>query len=208
MKKFITNRFEILSEWISVNLGSPYAFMFATMLVIVWAVSGPFFQYSDTWQLVINTGTTICTFLMVFLLQNTGNRTIDEMQERLREMELLNRELLMEIRDQRALQSRRHPQECSLRDRPRDPGAYLLCANGHAESTLASDFRLARSGVRAKHAVTSGCGSRNSKKARQRHVFHLTQTDLGPGQGRRHHRRRQASRCRPVDDEHRHGRRR
>jgi low affinity Fe/Cu permease len=105
MKKFITNRFEILSEWISVNLGSPYAFMFATMLVIVWGVSGPFFQYSDTWQLVINTGTTICTFLMVFLLQNTGNRTIDEMQERLREMELLNRELLMEIRDQRALQA-------------------------------------------------------------------------------------------------------
>jgi low affinity Fe/Cu permease len=102
MKTFITNRFEILSEWISDNLGSPYAFMIACLLVIVWALSGPLFQFSDTWQLVINTGTTICTFLMVFLLQNTGNRTIDEMEERLRELEKLNRELLREIRDQQA----------------------------------------------------------------------------------------------------------
>jgi hypothetical protein len=81
MKTFITNRFEILSEWISANLGSPYAFMIACALVALWAVSGPIFGFSDTWQLIINTGTTICTFLMVFLLQNTGNRTIEEMQE-------------------------------------------------------------------------------------------------------------------------------
>jgi len=102
MKKFIANRFEVLSEWISANLGSPYAFMAACALVFAWAVSGPIFQFSDTWQLVINTGTTICTFLMVFLLQNTGNRTIDEMQERLRDVESLNRELLREIRSLRA----------------------------------------------------------------------------------------------------------
>jgi low affinity Fe/Cu permease len=102
MTKFITNRFEVLSEWISANLGSPYAFMIASLIVIVWALSGPIFAFSDTWQLIINTGTTICTFLMVFLLQNTGNRTIEEMQERLREMERLNRELLREIREQRA----------------------------------------------------------------------------------------------------------
>lgn len=101
MKKFITNRFEILSEWISNNLGSPYAFMIACMLVVLWAVSGPLFRFSDTWQLVINTGTTICTFLMVFLLQNTGNRTIEEMHERLRRLELMNRDLLLEIRDLR-----------------------------------------------------------------------------------------------------------
>lgn len=98
MKKFIANRFEILSEWISDNLGSPYAFIAACLLVAVWAVTGPLFQFSDTWQLVINTGTTISTFLMVFLLQNTGNRTIEEMQDRLREMESLNRELLCELR--------------------------------------------------------------------------------------------------------------
>jgi low affinity Fe/Cu permease len=98
MKTFIANRFEILSEWISDNLGSPYAFIAACLLVAIWAITGPLFQFSDTWQLVINTGTTISTFLMVFLLQNTGNRTIEEMQDRLREMEMLNRELLAELR--------------------------------------------------------------------------------------------------------------
>lgn len=101
MKTYITHRFEALSEWISANLGSPFAFMVALATVVIWAVSGPLFAFSDTWQLVINTGTTICTFLMVFLLQNTGNRTIEEMQERLREMERLNRELLAEMRAQR-----------------------------------------------------------------------------------------------------------
>ena len=101
MKTFITNRFEILSEWISANLGSPYAFMIACAVVALWAVSGPIFGFSDTWQLIINTGTTICTFLMVFLLQNTGNRTIEDMQERLRAMERLNRDLLHEIRQER-----------------------------------------------------------------------------------------------------------
>ena len=98
MQKFITNRFELLSEWISSNLGSPYAFMIACAVVLVWGVSGPYFAYSDTWQLVINTGTTICTFLMVFLLQNTGNRTIAEVQERLCAVEDINRELLYELR--------------------------------------------------------------------------------------------------------------
>lgn len=54
--------------------GSPWAFAAALLIVLVWLVSGPFFHYSDTWQLVINTGTTIVTFLMVFLIQNTQNR--------------------------------------------------------------------------------------------------------------------------------------
>lgn len=98
MKTFITNRFEVLSEWISTNLGHPYAFGFAALAVLFWALSGPIFGYSDTWQLVINTGTTICTFLMVFLLQNTGNRTIEEMHERLRALEQTNQQLLAEIR--------------------------------------------------------------------------------------------------------------
>jgi low affinity Fe/Cu permease len=54
--------------------GRPNTFAFAVTLIVIWAVSGPIFQYSDTWQLVINTGTTIVTFLMVFLIQNTQNR--------------------------------------------------------------------------------------------------------------------------------------
>lgn len=100
MNKFITNRFVVLAEWISANLGSPYAFLIACLLVFTWVVSGPIFQFSDTWQLVINTGTTICTFLMVFLLQHTGNRTIEEMHDRLRKLENINGELLREIRAQ------------------------------------------------------------------------------------------------------------
>src|SRR5436190_22649499 len=55
-------------------VGSPFAFILATLTVIVWAALGHHYQYSDTWQLVINTGTTIVTFLMVFLIQNTQNR--------------------------------------------------------------------------------------------------------------------------------------
>jgi low affinity Fe/Cu permease len=55
-------------------VGSAGAFLIATLVVICWAVTGPLFDYSDTWQLVINTGTTIVTFLMVFLIQNTQNR--------------------------------------------------------------------------------------------------------------------------------------
>ena len=97
MKTYITNRFEILSEWISAGLGSPYAFMAAFLVVALWAVTGPLFDYSDTWQLIINTGTTISTFLMVFLLQNTGNRTIEEMQDNLRRMERQNASLMHEL---------------------------------------------------------------------------------------------------------------
>ena len=58
----------------SAIVGSPWAFIAATAIIIVWAMSGPLFGFSDTWQLVINTGTTIITFLMVFLIQNTQNR--------------------------------------------------------------------------------------------------------------------------------------
>jgi low affinity Fe/Cu permease len=55
-------------------VGSPWAFLLAVLTIAVWATTGPYFKYSDTWQLLINTGTTIVTFLMVFLIQNTQNR--------------------------------------------------------------------------------------------------------------------------------------
>jgi low affinity Fe/Cu permease len=58
----------------SCAVGSPWAFMAAVAVIVVWGLSGPLFGFSDTWQLVINTGTTIVTFLMVFLIQNTQNR--------------------------------------------------------------------------------------------------------------------------------------
>lgn len=56
------------------GIGSPYAFVGAVAVVLAWAISGPFFGFSETWQLVINTGTTIITFLVVFMIQNTQNR--------------------------------------------------------------------------------------------------------------------------------------
>ena len=64
------------------------AFLLAVAVVIVWVASGPFFNYSDTWQLVINTGTTIVTFLMVFLIQNTQNRDTLAIQLKLSELVL------------------------------------------------------------------------------------------------------------------------
>jgi low affinity Fe/Cu permease len=66
--------------------GKPVAFIIATLIVVIWAVTGPIFHYSDTWQLVINTGTTIVTFLMVFLIQNTQNRDTMALQVKLAEL--------------------------------------------------------------------------------------------------------------------------
>jgi len=66
--------------------GRPATFTLAVLIVIVWLVTGPLFGYSDTWQLVINTGTTIVTFLMVFLIQNTQNRDTEALQVKLDEL--------------------------------------------------------------------------------------------------------------------------
>lgn len=68
------DRFGRFAGCASTWVGSKWAFVFAGFVIVVWGVSGPLFHYSDTWQLVINTGTTIVTFLMVFLIQNTQNR--------------------------------------------------------------------------------------------------------------------------------------
>ncbi len=69
-----TARFTRLSRWIAQQTGRSTTFILALFIIALWAITGPLFHYSDTWQLVINTGTTIVTFLMVFLIQNTQNR--------------------------------------------------------------------------------------------------------------------------------------
>jgi low affinity Fe/Cu permease len=66
--------------------GRPRVFVFAVVVIVVWIVTGPVFHFSDTWQLVINTGTTIITFLMVFLIQNTQNRDTEAIQVKLDEL--------------------------------------------------------------------------------------------------------------------------
>ena len=81
-----THWFSRFSKWISRETGSPLAFGLALATVLVWAITGPLFGFSDTWQLVINTGTTIVTFLMVFLIQNTQNRDGQAIQVKLDEL--------------------------------------------------------------------------------------------------------------------------
>ena len=66
--------------------GHPYSFSLAVLVLLVWAITGPIFGFSDTWQLVINTATTIVTFLMVFLIQNTQNRDTEAIQIKLDEL--------------------------------------------------------------------------------------------------------------------------
>jgi low affinity Fe/Cu permease len=84
----LSQRFSQFAHATSVWTGNPVAFLLAVAVVIVWIASGPFFNYSDTWQLVINTGTTIVTFLMVFLIQNTQNRDTLAIQLKLSELVL------------------------------------------------------------------------------------------------------------------------
>ena len=81
-----TSQFTRFAKKISRLSGTPGAFMLAGMVVLVWAVTGPIFRFSDTWQLVINTGTTIVTFLMVFLIQNTQYRDAEAVQVKLDEL--------------------------------------------------------------------------------------------------------------------------
>src|SRR5512140_1078034 len=68
------SKFTHFAKWTAHVTGQPATFVLAVLIILIWATTGPLFKFSDTWQLVINTGTTIITFLMVFLIQNTQNR--------------------------------------------------------------------------------------------------------------------------------------
>ena len=78
--------FTRFAKWASRAVGRPAAFTIAFATLVLWAISGPLFDFSDTWQLIINTGTTIITFLMVFLIQNTQNRDAEAMHVKLDEL--------------------------------------------------------------------------------------------------------------------------
>jgi low affinity Fe/Cu permease len=94
--------FDRFARWIERQVGSPTAFCLAVFTVVLWGITGPLFNYSDTWQLAINTGTTIITFLMVFLIQGTQSRDTRAIHLKLDELIRVNKQArnsLMNVED-------------------------------------------------------------------------------------------------------------
>ncbi len=89
--KGIDARFAQVTSWVARQAGNPVAFALAALLIIAWAVTGPFLGFSDMWQLTVNTATTIITFLMVFIIQNSQNRDTEALQIKIDELIRANR---------------------------------------------------------------------------------------------------------------------
>src|SRR5437868_14128002 len=87
----IDARFTQVTSWVARQSGSPFAFGLAALLIIVWALTGPMLGFSDMWQLTVNTATTIVTFLMVFIIQNSQNRDTEALQIKIDELIRANR---------------------------------------------------------------------------------------------------------------------
>ena len=94
-----SSTFSAIALWASRQCGRASTFIVACVAIVVWAVTGPIFAYSDTWQLVINTGTTIVTFLMVFLIQNTQNRDMSALHLKLDELIRVNQDARNKLLD-------------------------------------------------------------------------------------------------------------
>jgi low affinity Fe/Cu permease len=121
--------FHVLATHAANWVGTKWAFLGAILVVVAWLVSGPYFDYSDTWQLVINTGTTVITFLVVFLIQNTQNRdakaihlkldeiikSIDQAQNEMIDIEHLSDEELQKLADK----YQKVREECDTRSKRR-----------------------------------------------------------------------------------------
>src|SRR5687767_244441 len=122
------SRFTRFGKWTAHAAGRPATFLLAVLVILLWAITGPLFGFSDTWQLVINTSTTIITFLMVFLIQSTQNRDSEAMQVKLDEIiraignaknELLD---LEELEERDLLRIRRTYEDLAREARSRQKG--------------------------------------------------------------------------------------
>ena len=99
-------KFAQFCQWLANHAGKPSTFLIAVVLIAMWAASGPWFHYNDTWQLIVNTSTTIITFLMVFLIQNTQNRDNDMIHVKLDELIRATKSAEQSVLDLEALDSR------------------------------------------------------------------------------------------------------
>jgi low affinity Fe/Cu permease len=121
-KTNINETFRIFAQKTSNAAGSSWAFLIAFLTVIIWAISGPIFHFSETWQLVINTGTTIITFLMVFLVQNTQNRDAKAVHIKLDELILVQRRAknkLIGAEEQSDIQMQKEEKEIKKKEKKR-----------------------------------------------------------------------------------------
>ncbi|TAL86657.1 MAG: low affinity iron permease family protein [Rhodanobacter sp.] len=136
----ITQSFRRLAESTASYSGKPVAFLIAACIVVVWGATGPLFHYGDSWQLVINTGTTIVTFLMVFLIQNSQNRHTAALQIKLDELirvtEASNGLLDLEDMDEEVLERVRENYRKLARQR-QEKASRALRGGGGAAATVA-----------------------------------------------------------------------
>ena len=130
--------FRHIAERTAQLVGTPWAFIVAVIVIIAWAASGPLFGYSNTWQLVVNTGTTIVTFLIVFLIQNTQNR-----ESRIRRVPAAEREICTADRGRPCRHTRRTGDETSEKPGSRiaAPFTYPLYVSMWTESLKTSPLR-------------------------------------------------------------------
>jgi low affinity Fe/Cu permease len=131
--------------------GRPTAFVIAVAMLLAWAVSGPVFGFSDTWQLVVNTGTTIVTFLMVFLIQNTQNRDTTAIHIKLDELIRVNRE---------ARNALLNSEELTDEELEEIRAEYGALASDPSTASAAVDL-VRRSGVRRSRKRPTTSGGRN-----------------------------------------------
>jgi low affinity Fe/Cu permease len=136
-KQGLSATFSHVAQWTAQQCGRASTFILACVIIIVWAVTGPVFNYSDTWQLIINTGTTIVTFLMVFLMQNTQNRDTVSIQLKLDELIRANenaRNAMLSLEDLTEDQLKRIKATFAhLAESPSDAHRKLAEATGHLE---------------------------------------------------------------------------